>query len=98
VAGLQPGLDLHRDERAWETVSNTVFFNAIRMAAWNNFSLCMRPDAMGPPSAKPTVRNADVVWLENWIPIAFLNPGSVMKMSFSIAEIWDIRARAQKLH
>jgi hypothetical protein len=36
VAELQPGFNLRRDERAWETVSNTVFFNAIRMA-WNNF-------------------------------------------------------------
>jgi hypothetical protein len=52
---------------------------------------------MEPPSAKPTVRNADVVWLENWMPMAFLNQGSVMEMSFSIAEVWDIRARAHKL-
>ncbi len=37
VAELQPGSNLLRDERAWERVPNTVFFNAIRMA-WNNFS------------------------------------------------------------
>ncbi len=37
VAELQPGFNLLRDERAWERVSNTVFFNAIRMA-WNNFA------------------------------------------------------------
>jgi hypothetical protein len=55
VAELQPGLNLLRDERAWERVSNTVFFNAIRMA-WNNFSLLWMPNQMGPPSAKPTVR------------------------------------------
>ncbi len=65
---------------------------------WNNFSLMMMmPTQMGPSSAKPTVRNADVVWLENWMPTAFLNPKSVMEMSFSIAEVWDIRARAHKL-
>ncbi len=36
VAELQSGYNILRDERAWERVSNTVFFNAIRMA-WNNF-------------------------------------------------------------
>jgi hypothetical protein len=35
VAELQPGFNLLRDERAWKRVSNTVFFNAIRMA-WLN--------------------------------------------------------------
>jgi hypothetical protein len=52
---------------------------------------------MGSSSAKPTVRNADVVWLENWIPMAYLNPENVMEMSFSITEVCDIRARANKL-
>jgi hypothetical protein len=42
VAELQPGFNLLRDERAWEKVSNTVFFNAIRMAG-NNYSLRMTP-------------------------------------------------------
>jgi hypothetical protein len=32
VTELQPGCNLLRVERAWEGVSNTVFFNAIRMA------------------------------------------------------------------
>jgi hypothetical protein len=73
-----------------------VFFNAIRMA-WNNFTQIMDPDFFGTSSAKLTVRNADVVWLENWIPTAFLNPERVLEMTFSIAEVWDIRARAQKL-
>jgi hypothetical protein len=44
------------------------------------------------------VRNADVVWLENWTPVACLNQENVMELSFSIAEVWDIRARAQKLN
>ncbi len=73
LAELQPGFNLLRDERAWERVSNTVFFNAIRMA-WNNFSQRMMPDQRGSSSVRPTVRNADVVWLENWSPTAFLNP------------------------
>jgi hypothetical protein len=68
VAELQPGFNLLCDERAWERVSNTVFFNAIRMA-WNNFSLRMMPNQMRPPSTKPTVRNADVVWLETGCPL-----------------------------
>jgi hypothetical protein len=55
--------------------------------AWNNFSLQMMPNQMGPPSAKPTVRNADVVWLENWVPTAFLNPESRMEMTFIHAEV-----------
>ncbi len=70
--------------------------NAIHMA-WNNFYLVVAPNAMGSSSAEPTVRNDDVVWLENWIPAACLNQKNVMELSFSIAEVWDIRARAQKL-
>jgi hypothetical protein len=73
-----------------------VFFNAIRMA-WNNFSLRMIPFQMRHPSARPTVRNADVVWLESWVPTAFLNPESRMEMAFTHAEVWDIRARSRKL-
>ncbi len=60
VAELQPGFNLLRDERAWEKVSNTVFFNAIRMA-WNNYSLRMTPLHAGHPLMTPVVRNADVV-------------------------------------
>jgi hypothetical protein len=37
VVELQPGYDISRRDRAWKGVSNTVFFNAIRMA-WNNFT------------------------------------------------------------
>ncbi len=96
MAERVPGINLLRDGRAWERVSNTVFSNAIRMA-WNNFYLVVAPNAMGSFSAKPTVRNADVVWLENWIAAACLNQENVMELSFSIAEVWDIRARAQKL-
>ena len=44
-----------------------------------------------------TVRNADVVWLENWVPITYLDPESRMEMAFTHAEVWDIRARARKL-
>ncbi len=36
VVELQPGYDLSRRDPAWMGVSNTVFFNAFRMA-WNNF-------------------------------------------------------------
>ncbi len=43
MAELQPGFNLLRDERAWERVFNTVFFNATRMA-WNNFSQRKVPD------------------------------------------------------
>jgi hypothetical protein len=97
VLKLEPGINLLRNGRAWERVSNEVFFNAIRMA-WNNYHRVVAPNAMGSSSAEPTVRNADVVWLENWIPVACLNQGNVMELSFSIAEVWDIRARAQKLN
>ncbi len=93
---MEPGINLLRDERAWEKVSNTVFFNAIRMA-WNNFCLVVEHNAMGSSSAKPTVRNDDVVWLENRTPAAYLNLENVVEISFSIAEVWDIQARAQKL-
>jgi hypothetical protein len=97
VAELEPGVNLLRNGRAWGRVSNEVFFNAIRMA-WNNYHLVVEPNAMGSSSAEPTVRNADVVWLENWTPVARLNQGNVMELSFSIAEVWNIRARAQKLN
>ncbi len=70
-----------------------MFFNAIRMA-WNNYHMVVAPNAMGSSSAERTVRNADVVWLENWTPLAGLNQGNVTELSFSIAEVWDIRARA----
>ncbi len=96
VAELQPGFNLLRDERAWERVSNTVFFNAIRMA-WNNFSQRMMPDQRGSSSARATVRNADVVWLENWVLTAFLDPERRLDMTFFHAKCWDIRARACKL-
>jgi hypothetical protein len=43
------------------------------------------------------VRNADVVWLENWLPTAFLNPEMRLDMTFFHAKVWDIRARAHKL-
>jgi hypothetical protein len=96
VVELQPGFNLLRDERAWEKVSNTVFFNAIRMA-WNNYSLRMTPLHAEHPSMTSAVRNADVVWLENWVPITYLDPESRMEMAFTHAEVWDIRARARKL-
>jgi hypothetical protein len=97
VAELELGVNLLRDGRAWERVSNEVFFHAIRMA-WNNYHSVVAPNAMGSSSAEPTVRNADVVWLENWTPRSCLNQGDVMELAFSIAEVWDIRARAQKLN
>jgi hypothetical protein len=50
VAELQPGFNLIRDKRAWERVSNTVFFNAIRMA-WNNFGQRLTSDQRGSSSA-----------------------------------------------
>ncbi len=57
----------------------------------------MVQDQRGTSSAEPTVCNADVVWPENWTPTAFLNPERLLEMTFSIAEVWGIRARAQKL-
>ncbi len=36
VSELAPGYDLSQRDRAWKGVTNTVFFNAIRIA-WNNF-------------------------------------------------------------
>jgi hypothetical protein len=36
VIELEPGYDLSQRDRARMGVTNTVFFNAIRMA-WNNF-------------------------------------------------------------
>jgi hypothetical protein len=97
VAELQPGFNLLRDERAWERVSDTVFFNAIRIA-WNNFGRRLTSDQRGSSSAQTTVRsNADVVWLENWYPTPFLDPKWRFVMTFYHAEFWDIRARARKL-
>ncbi len=86
MAELQLGFNLLRDERAWERVSNTVFFNAIRMA-WNNFSLRMTPLHAGHPLMTSAVRNANVVWLESWVPIAYLDPESRMEMAFAHAEV-----------
>jgi hypothetical protein len=60
VTELQPRYDLSRNDRAWEGVSNTVFFNAIRMA-WNNFPQITGTDQRGSSSARTTLRNADVV-------------------------------------
>jgi hypothetical protein len=96
VAELQQGFNLLRDERAWERVSNTVFFNAIRMA-WNNFSQRTIPDQGGSSLAGATLRNADVVWLENWFPTAIINPENRLDMPFLLAEVLDIRARARML-
>jgi hypothetical protein len=96
VAELQPGCNLRRDERGWETVSNQVFFNAIRVA-WNNFGQRLTRDQRGFSSAQTTVRNADVVWLESWHPTPFLDPERRLDMTFYHAECWDIRARARKL-
>ncbi len=73
-----------------------MFFNAIRMA-WENFSQRMMPDQRGSSSARATVRNADVICLENRLPTAFLNPEMRLDMTFFHAEVWDIRARARKL-
>jgi hypothetical protein len=46
VTELQPGYDLLRSARGWEGVSNTVFFNAVRMA-WNNFTQMTGGDQSG---------------------------------------------------
>jgi hypothetical protein len=96
VAELQPGCNLRHDGQGWKAVSNQVFFNAIRVA-WNNFGQPLVSDKGGSSSAQPTVRNADVVWLEGWRPYPFLDPEMRMEMTFYHAECWDIRARAREL-
>ncbi len=97
VTELQPGYDLSRSDRAWEGVFNTVvFFNAISMA-WNNFTQMTGGDQSGSPSARTTLRNVDVVWLENWIPSLYIGPVPRVEMTFDHAEVLDIRARARTL-
>ncbi len=73
-----------------------MFFNAIRVA-WNNFGQRLTSDQRGSSSTQTTVRNTDVVWLESWNPIPFLDPDKRLGMTFYYAECWDIRARARKL-
>jgi hypothetical protein len=96
VTELQPGYDLLRSARAWEGVSNTVFFNAIRIA-WDNFTQMTGGDQSGSSSARTTLRNADVVWLENWVPSVYIGPVPRVEMTFDHAEVLDIRARARTL-
>ncbi len=43
------------------------------------------------------MRNADVVWLDNWVPSVFIGPVPRVEMSFDHAEVLDNRARAQQL-
>ncbi len=59
VAELQPGFNLLRDERAWERVPNTAFFNAIRMA-WNNFSQRATYNQGDPP--RPATSSVTLTW------------------------------------
>jgi hypothetical protein len=73
-----------------------VFFNAIRMA-WNNFEQTAGDNRSGTSSASATLRNADVVWLKNWVPSVFIGPVPRVEMSFEHAEVLDNRARAQQL-
>jgi hypothetical protein len=73
-----------------------VFFNAIRMA-WNNFQQTAGDSQSGKSSTSATLRNADVVWLENWVPSVFISPVPKVEMSFDHAEVLDNRARAQQL-
>jgi hypothetical protein len=96
VIVLEPGYDLSQRDRAWMGVTNTVFFNAIRMA-WNNFEQTAGDNQSGTSSASATLRNADVVWLENWVPSVFIGPAPRVQMSFGHAEVLDNRARAQQL-
>jgi hypothetical protein len=51
----------------------------------------------GNSSAGNEQRNADVVWLERWIPHAHIKPDDRLRMTFLHAEVLDIRARAQQL-
>ena len=96
VIELGPGYDLSQRDRAWMGVTNTVFFNAIHMA-WNNFEQTAGDNQSGTSSASATLRNADVVWLENWVPSVFIGPVPRVEMSFDHAEVLDNRARAQQL-
>jgi hypothetical protein len=96
VTDLQPGYDLSRNDRAWVGVSNTVFFDVIRMA-WNNFTQITGGDQSGSSSVRTTLRNAGVVWLENWIPSVYIGPVPRVEMTFDHAEVLDIRARARTL-
>ncbi len=52
VTELQPDFNLLCGERAWQRVSNTVFFNAVRMA-WNNFSQRTTSDQGDPLRPEP---------------------------------------------
>jgi hypothetical protein len=96
VTELQPGCNLLRNDRAWEGVSNTVFFNAIRMA-WSNFTQMTGGDQSGSSSARTTLRNEDLVWLENWIPSVYIGPVPRVEMTFDHAEVLNIRERARTL-
>jgi hypothetical protein len=77
-------------------VSNTVFFSAIRMAL-NNFTQATGSDHSGSSSARTTLRNADVVWRENWVPSVYIGHVPRVEMSFDHAEVLDNRARARTL-
>ncbi len=96
VSELAPGYDLSQRDRAWKGVTNTVFFNVIRMA-WNNFQQTAGDSQSGTSSTSATLRNADVVWLENWVPSVFISPVPKVEMSFDHAEVLDNRASAQQL-
>jgi hypothetical protein len=97
VIELGPGYDLSQRDRACMGVNNTVFFITIRMA-WNNFEQTAGDNQSGTSSASATLRNAEVVWLENWIPSVFIGPVPRVEISFDHAEVvLDNRARAQQL-
>jgi hypothetical protein len=96
ITQLQPGFNLLYNEYAWKRVPNAVFFHAIRMA-WNNFKGTAIYDQRGNSSASSEQNNADVVWLERWIPLAHIKPDDRLRMTFLHAEVLDIRARAQQL-
>jgi hypothetical protein len=96
ITVLEPGFSFLDDEHAWRRVPNTVFFHSIRMA-WNNFKRTAIYDQGGNSSANSEQRNADVVWLERWVPHAHIKPDDRLRMTFLHAEVLDIRARAQQL-
>jgi hypothetical protein len=97
ISVLQPGFNLLDDQHAWKKVSNAVFFHAIRMA-WNNFQRTAFYDqGGGDSSASSEQRNADVVWLERWLPHAHINSDDRLRMTFLHAEVLGVRARAQQL-
>ncbi len=73
-----------------------MFFHAIRMA-WNNFNRTAIYDQRGNSSASNEQNNADVVWLERWIPLAHIKPDDRLRMTFLHAEVLDILARSQQL-